>query len=165
MIFVKIANAGKFIKGYNDVTDKEYSKDKNWIRAYTYAFEGEVVLSKLGGQGAHQVSGREYQRVIFTHLLSSASVSLFKTLVENTSLEIDVHLTRSARAGGSTQEMAYTKYKFKGAKISHVKHTAVEQGGQAYLEEVGFKFNQIIFSADDDTTGEKPEAEDNITVA
>jgi hypothetical protein len=66
MIFVKISNAGKFIKGYNDVTDKEYSKDKNWIRTYTYAFEGEVVLSKLGGQGAHQVSGREYKRVLRT---------------------------------------------------------------------------------------------------
>jgi type VI protein secretion system component Hcp len=80
-------------------------------------------------------------------------------------LEIDVHLTRSAKAGGSPEELGYTKYKFKGAKISSVRHTASEQGGMAYLEEVGFKFNQVIITSDDDTTGEKPEAEDKITVA
>lgn len=124
-----------------------------------------MVLSKLGGQGSHQVSGREYAPVMFTHLLGSASTSIFKILVENTKVEIDVHLTRSAKEGGTKQEMCYTKYKFKGAKIASVKHTAVEAGGQAYLEEVGFNFNQVVVSSDDDTTGEKPEAEDDINVA
>ena len=122
------------------------------------------MLSKMGGSSSHQVSGRDYKPVRFTHLLGSASTSIFKVLVENTKLEIDIHLTRSAKEGGTNQEMAFSKYKFKGAKISSVKHSAVEQGGQAYLEEVGFHFNQIVVSADDDTTGEKPEAEDTITV-
>lgn len=165
MIFVKVSNAGKFVKGYNDVTDKEYSKDKNWLRAYDFAFEGEVVLSKMGGAGSHQVSGREYKRVSFKHLLSSASTTFFKLMVENTAVEIDIHLTRSAKHGGSTAELGYTKYKFKGAKISSVKHVARDEGGHAYLEDVGFKFNQVVISSDDDTTGEKPEADDTITVA
>lgn len=165
MIFVKIANQGKAVKGKNDITDKEYNKDKGWIRAYSFGFDGEVLLAKLAAAGSHQVSGREYKAVTFNHVLSSASTSLFKLLVENTKLEIDIHLTRSVVDGNTTQEMAYQKYKFKGAKISHVKHTAADEGGHAYMEDVGFKFNQIVMSSDDDTTGEKPEAEDAINVA
>jgi type VI protein secretion system component Hcp len=123
------------------------------------------VLARLGGQGAHQVSGRDYAPVVFTQVLSSASVMIFKMLVENTAAEIEVHLTRAPKAGASQEQKPYSKYKFKGAKFGGIKHTAVESGGEAYMEEVSFKFNQVVISSDDDTTGEKPEAEDNVTIA
>lgn len=165
MIFFKVINQGKAIKGNNDKSDQEYKKENSWIRGYSYTFGGQVVLSGLASSGSHQVSGREYQTVQISHMVDSATPQLFKAWVENTKLDIEVHLTRSVVEGNTPHEKGYLTYKFTGAKISTISHAASDQAGQAYMEVLGFTFNQLVMNADDDSTGEKTESEDKINVA
>lgn len=165
VIFIKFKVAGKTVAGFNDVDDAEYKKEKGWIRAYNFTFEGSVAQDAANSSGSHQVSGRHYSDVEITHALSSASAIIHKAMVENTDLEIDVHLTRPAKAGNTKAERAYTKYHFVGANITNQKTRASDSGGEAYKEDVDFSFAQIVVNSDDDSTGEKTESEDATRVS
>ncbi len=159
MIFGKFKVNGKEVKGFNDIEDATYKAGNGWIRLYDFEFEGAVAQSDAHSGSSVQVSGRNYTDVFVTQHLSSSTAIFHKALVENTDLEIEIHLTRPAKGGSNAQRM-FAKYKFIGANITNQKNVSSDTSGKAYLEELDFSFAQVVVSADDDHSGEKTESED-----
>lgn len=159
MIFGKFKVNGKDVKGFNDVEDATYKAANGWIRLYDFEFEGKVAQSDAHSGSSVQVSGRDYTDVFVTQHLSSSTAIFHKAMVENTDLEIEIHLTRPKK-GGSNAQAAFVKYKFTGANITNQKNVSSDSSGKAYQEELDFSFAQVVVSTDDDHSGEKTESED-----
>lgn len=159
-IFLMLDKNGSKFKGFNDINDANFNKDKGWIRCESFAFGGEVAHADAHSSGSHQVSGRTYQPGKVRHLLSSTAALAHQAMVQNTDLEITVAMTRPVKKSGGTEEHAYLTYKFIGANICSQKVFADDSPGKAYMEELEFTCAQVQISADDDHTGEKTESED-----
>lgn len=165
MLFANFDLEGKKFKGFNDRNDEEYNQGKGWVRIFDFKMDGRVVYSSLAQGGSQHSSAREYGSPTLLTPIGSLTPQIWKAMVENTKLTIEVHLTRSVVEGKTPHEKAYMKYKFTGAKICSIHNVAPDKDGQPYMEEIKLSFNQVTWSADDDTTGEKTESEDAINVA